>query len=104
MQKYDNLQFEFINLAQILTKFHSQRTHNELRFISEFIRRNQGLKDLADLEGLDYVKGFMRNVTLEQFKANEIVEYKEAPVDKVYLVLEGKLATIKNDDESDMLA
>jgi hypothetical protein len=37
-------QFEYLYLFQILQKSHSVRTHNENRFINEFIKKNAALK------------------------------------------------------------
>jgi hypothetical protein len=34
LQKYSNYQFQYLNLAQILSKPRSQRTHTENRFIT----------------------------------------------------------------------
>lgn len=44
LQKYSNYQFQYLNLAQILSKPRSQRTHTEHRFITEFARKNTALK------------------------------------------------------------
>lgn len=44
-------QFEYLQLFQILQKSHGNRTHNELRFLNEFIKKNLALKELSDLIG-----------------------------------------------------
>lgn len=44
-------QFEYLQLFQVLQKSHGNRTHNELRFLNEFIKKNLALKELSDLVG-----------------------------------------------------
>ena len=44
-------QFEYLQLFQILQKSHGNRTHNELRFLNDFIKKNLALKELSDLIG-----------------------------------------------------
>lgn len=44
-------QFEYNFLFQILQKSYSTRTHNETRFINEFIKKNLALKELTEING-----------------------------------------------------
>ena len=46
LEKYSSYQFEYLSLAQMLNKTHSQRNHNEIRFLAEFIKKNGAFKEL----------------------------------------------------------
>ena len=45
----------------------------------------------------------MRTAILEEYEENDIVEYKGGNVDTIYIVLEGKVGSIRNEDETDMI-
>lgn len=103
IEKYNTLHFEYINLGNVLSRAHSLRSHNQLRFLAEFAKRNNALKELSELIGPDFSKGILRSATLEQYRAEEVIEYKDAPIERIYVIFEGKLGIVKNEDESDMI-
>jgi hypothetical protein len=43
--------FRYLTLRQILQKPHPARTHNDLRFLADFIRNAPALKDLLEATG-----------------------------------------------------
>jgi hypothetical protein len=45
----------------------------------------------------------MRTAVMEEFEPQDIIEIKDSDANTVYIVLEGKVATIKNDNKTDMI-
>ena len=45
----------------------------------------------------------MRTAVLEEYEEDDIVEHKGNNAHTIYIVLEGKVGSIKNEDETDMI-
>ena len=103
-QKFSSLErFEYSHLLNVLSKPFASRTHNENHFINDFIKRCPALKELTDINGKDYSKGIMRTAVPEEFEKDEIIEIKGGEANSVYIILEGRVGSMRNFDDSDMI-
>jgi hypothetical protein len=74
LEKYTNFcKFEYFTLFKILSRPHALRTHNELKFIADFIKLNPILSELSDINGCEYTKGLMRTAILEEYEPGCLV-------------------------------
>jgi hypothetical protein len=75
-----------------LRKPHESRSPTENQTLLKLVERSEFLKEVNDIQGLDFLKGILRHAKLEIVEQRQVIVEEDQHLSYMVVVLEGKLA------------
>lgn len=95
-ERLSNKQNLFEQCKNIFLKPHENRTPSENQTLLLLIDKSELLKELADVLGLEFIKGILKNAKIETIDERQVVAEEEQNIKYMVIVLEGKLGVERN--------
>lgn len=78
-----------------MRKTHESRSPTENQTLLRLVERSEFLKEVSDIQGIDFLKGILRHAKLETVEPRQVIVEEDQHIRNMLVVLEGKLGVEK---------